>query len=218
MIARAWSLRAIRPLAAVALLALAASLLSSGAARACGTQSCEPEVFLAEFSDQAIAVLADGNLPEAERTDAFSRLFVAGFDVDLISRFVLGRFWNTTSPEQRREYRDLFEAFVTTAYARRLGGYSGETLSLGTVRPLGENGAVVSSRILRTKGEPIKVDWRLRCKKDNWRIIDIVVEGVSLAVTQRSEFTAVIVNSGGHVDALLDKLRERIDAAGSGSG
>jgi phospholipid transport system substrate-binding protein len=168
----------------------------------------DPAAFLARFSSEAIAVLADKNLSEREREVAFRRLFTTGFNVDLISRFALGRYWRSATGQQRGEYRRLFEDFIVGSYARRLNGYSGETLALGAVRPLGETGAMVSSQVRRSEAPLISVGWRLRNKTGAWRIIDIEVEGISLAVTQRSEFSSVIANNGGRVESLLEKLRE----------
>ena len=77
-------------------------------------------------------------------------------------------------------------------------------------RPKGKSGAIVSSRIIRRQGEPFHVEWRLRRGGEGWRIIDVVVEGVSMAVTHRSEFSSVIASRGGTVGGLLDVLRSKV--------
>jgi phospholipid transport system substrate-binding protein len=185
-------------------------LVAAGQSRAeSGIATADPAGFLRAFSGEAIAVLADERLSDEERDGAFRRLFKTGFDVEVISRFVLGRYWRVASEQERREYRGLFEDFIIASYARRLNGYAGETLAVGAVRPLGETGAVVSSELRRREAPPVKVDWRLRRKDGTWRIVDLDVEGISLAVTQRSEFSAVIANAGGRVEGLLRKLREK---------
>ena len=104
---------------------------------------------------------------------------------------------------------------MIATYAARLGPYSGETLEVGTVRGAGERGVTVTSRILRPQGEPIRLDWRLRrISTGGWQIVDIVVEGVSLALTQRSEFDSVIRRSGGTIDGLLQVLRDKTNRPG----
>jgi phospholipid transport system substrate-binding protein len=190
-------------------------LLATGVAHAESSlaKKDDPALFLRDFSSEAIGVLADGELSDKARDIAFRRLFTEGFDVDMISRFVLGRYWRAATKQQRSEYRQLFEDFIIETYSRRLNGYSDETLLVGTVRALGEKGAMVSSQIRRSEGPPINVGWRLRNKRGIWRIIDIEVEGVSLAVTQRSEFSTVISNHGGRVESLLEKLREKTGRA-----
>ncbi len=189
---------------------LSGLLLTAGAAGAgdVGVKE-DPGAFLSRISSQAIEVLADKSLSEDVRMAEFRELFTSGFDVDLISRFVMGRYWRVAKEEERREYRQLYEDFILNTYARRFNGYSGETLDVGAVRGLGQKGAEVSSLIRRTEGPPFKVNWRLRYKDGGWRIVDIVVEGVSLAVSQRSEFTTIINNSGGRVETLLGKLRKK---------
>lgn len=187
-------------------LVVSGHLLVTGTGRAEQTAS-DPSAFLKALAAQAIGILSDDSLSEARRTADFRRLFTTGFDVDNISRFVLGRHWRRTNAQERKEYRDLFEDFIIDTYARRLGGYSGETLAVGTAR-LAENGrAVVSSQLHRPEGPPVKVDWRLRNGDKGWRIFDVVVEGVSMALTQRSEFASIINNNGGQVGALFQALR-----------
>jgi phospholipid transport system substrate-binding protein len=196
-------------------IALAAVLLAArpGLAEG-GTMPRDPAAFLTGFSGQAIEVLADRQMNDAQREVAFRRLFTAGFDIDMISRFVLGRYWRGASEPQRREYRQLFEDFIVATYARRLGGYSGEAdFVVGPVRERSEKRAIVGSEIRPAEGPPIVVEWRLRRKGDDWRIVDIMIEGISMAITQRSEFYAVINNSGGGVEGLLQRLREKTQIA-----
>lgn len=166
-----------------------------------------PGSFLERFSQEAIAVLADRSQSDQAREQAFRGLFASGFDVALLSRFVLGRHWRRASPEERQEFGQLFEDFIVATYARRLGGYSGETLTIGAARSLGKARAEVSSLLNRPKGAPIKVLWRLRQAGEGWRIVDIVVEGISMAATQRSEFASVIARGNGRLEGLLQALR-----------
>ena len=91
-------------------------------------------------------------------------------------------------------------------------------MAVGRARALTDRGAIVSSQIIRKKEEPLDVEWRLRRTGDSWRIVDIVIIGISMAVTQRSEFGSVITNNGGKVEALLKSLRSKIakkDGGGS---
>ena len=166
-------------------------------------------VFVQSFSDQAVALLADRGLSATDREAAFGRLFTTKFDVALISRFVLGKHWRTATRAQRAEFRRLFEQVIVTSYVRRLEAYAGETLAVGDARRAGNRLVAVSSQILRPKGAPIGVDWRLRRTGEAWQIIDVVVEGVSLALTQRAEFEGLIKQKGGGIEALLETLRSR---------
>ncbi len=165
--------------------------------------------FVQSFSDQAVALLADRGLSATDREVAFGRLFTTKFDVALISRFVLGKHWRTATRAQRTEFRRLFEQVIVTSYVRRLEAYAGETLAVGDARRAGNQLVAVSSQILRPKAAPIGVDWRLRRTGEAWQIIDVVVEGVSLALTQRAEFEGLIKQKGGGIEALLETLRSR---------
>lgn len=196
-------------LAAVMAMSLTALFLAPGTVRA-DSDIDSAAVFLSAFIDDAVGVLSNDGLSDELRLQEFRRLFRAGFDVDVISRFVLGRFWRVATAEEKEEYRAMFEDYVLATYARRLGGSMGINVAVGGARALSDRGAIVNSQILLEKQEPVDVEWRLRRTADSWRIVDIVIIGVSMAVTQRSEFASVINNNGGKVEALLKALRSRI--------
>ncbi len=170
--------------------------------------------FVKSLADQALSVLADNSLSNGDREKAFRSLFVGHFDVRALSRFALGRYWRRANKNQRSEYQRLFADFIVASYAARLNEYSGETITIKSTRETGRKGEVfVQSMIDRPGGQSIRVDWRVRDKNDKLAIIDVVVEGVSMAITQRDEFSSVIANAGGQVDSLIDRLREKVDAS-----
>ncbi len=172
-----------------------------------------PDALVRALGGDAIRVLSNKSLDEAQRESEFRRLLLKGFDVDQISRFVLGRFWRQATDQQKAEYRQLFEDYIVKAYASRLGDYSGETLTVKDIRPGDEGDVLVPSEIERPNGPPIHIDWRCRKVNDGFKIVDVVVEGVSMAITQRQEFGAVIQNGGGSVAVLIDQLRKRTAAS-----
>ena len=163
--------------------------------------------FVRSFGDQAIAMLSDPALGPEDREREFRRLLTDGFHLELIGRFVLGRHWRRASDEERAEFQRLFEDYVVASYAQQLASYAGEQLVIQRGQVKGERGALVSSQITRPQGDPIQVEWRLRRAGEGWRIIDVVVEGISMAVTHRSEFSSVIGSHGGRIDGLLEVLR-----------
>ncbi len=165
--------------------------------------------FVRTFGQQSVALLADNELEPDARRAGFRRLIVGHFDLSGISRFVLGRHWKRATDAERIEYRQLFEKYVVTSVDRKLTSYAGETLEVGVARTKGDTNAVVTSQIVRPTANPVRVDWRLKWLDGDWRIIDMVVEGVSLALTHRNEFDAVIKQSGGQISALLQRLREQ---------
>lgn len=178
------------------------SLVLAGSVRAAE----RPADFVQRLGDQATRVVSDATLLRSERRAALSQMLEDYFDLDLISRAVLGRHWRNATPEQRRSYRGVFKAYVLATYGRRLEGYAGETLEVGRARDEGRKGMLVSSRMHRPQGSPIAVAWRLRPDNGSWRVYDMVVEGVSMIMTHRGEFDAVIRQSGS-LEGLLEKLQ-----------
>ena len=203
-----------RGLAAIAAVFL---LAAAGPRPATAAEAGDPAAFVRDFGEQAIAVLADKDLAGDQREQAFRGLLTAGFDVKTIGRFVLGRYWRKATEAERAEYGRLFEDLIVATYARQLSSYAGTGLKVEGVRQQNGKSALVASRFLRAEGEPVRLDWRLLRRGDTWRIVDVVVEGMSMALSQRSEFKAVIRGNGGRVEALLEKLREKTRQAKSGS-
>jgi phospholipid transport system substrate-binding protein len=175
----------------------------------------DPAIFVREFGAHAIEVMADATLTGADRERAFRELFTAGFDVRAISRFVLGRYWRRASEAEREEFTGLFEDLIVATYSRKFSDYSGQILKVEAIREEDDRMAAVASRILRQAGEPIQIDWRLLRRGESWRIVDVVVEGMSMVLSQRSEYAAVIKSDGGRIQGLLAKLREKTARLGS---
>ncbi len=193
-------------------------LLAAVAARPTGAvETGDPAQFVRDFSDRVLMVMADKGLAGETRERAFRGLLIAGFDVKAIGRFVLGRYWRKASEAERDEFGRLFEDLIVTTYSRQFATYSGETLKVEDARQRDDKSALVASRIVRAEGEPILIDWRLLRRGQSWRIVDVVVQGMSMALSHRSEYVAVIKSSGGRVEGLLVKLREKTARLESGS-
>lgn len=164
--------------------------------------------FIRDLGGKAIAILQSQELTLSEREEKFRTLLRNGFDMPLIGRFALGRYWRQANSEMRQDYMGLFSDYVVKTYSARLGGYKGESLVVVSERPL-RNGkdVMVNTRINRPSGPPIKAAWRVRSGKNGLRIIDVMVEGISMVVTQRDEFAAVVRRHG--LDGLIEVLRAR---------
>jgi phospholipid transport system substrate-binding protein len=172
----------------------------------------DPAAFIDELGRRALEVLS-AQAPAPVRQARFRELFREDFDIPRIARFVLGRYWNVASPEERDEFTRLLEDYVVFAYSARLGQYSGEGFKVQGTRP--DDGAVIVSSVIVRPGEdrPIRLDWRLVRDHGALKITDVIVEGISMAVTQRSEFAAVIERNGGQVSGLLTVMRAKTAAA-----
>ncbi len=188
----------------VILIVLAGAL--PGAARAAN----DPTGFIADLGARAINVLTSTS-SETERERQFRGLFEEGFDVNEIARFVLGPYWRTATDAQRAEFIKLFENYVVHAYTVRFNAYAGQQLKVLGARPEGDNAWVVQSQIAlpNSNQPPVRVDWRVTKHGDTYKIADVTVEGVSMALTQRQEFASVIQRNGGQLEALLKVLREK---------
>jgi phospholipid transport system substrate-binding protein len=175
--------------------------------------SADPAAVITSLGNEALKVLGN-NVDPNLRIVRFRQLFSEDFDVPGIARFVLGRYWRIATEQQQQEFVKLFANYIALAYSSRLAEYSGETLHVTGSRPA-PDGSMVSSEIVRPNGSPpAKVDWLLTQHDGAYKISDVVVEGVSMAVTQRSEFASVIQRNGGQVQGLITALRQKTEAAG----
>jgi phospholipid transport system substrate-binding protein len=192
----------------------AAFALTIGAAGSIGpaAAAADPAAMINDLGNQALEVLGK-NVAPGEREARFRQLFHQDFDVPGIARFVLGRYWHTATPAEQQEFVGLFAEYIALAYSNRLAEYSGETLKVLGSRAE-PDGSLVQSEILRPNGAPpAKVDWRLTRTDGGYKISDVVVEGISMAVTQRSEFASVIQRNGGRVQGLIRVLRAKTTGA-----
>lgn len=199
-----WRRRFLIPLVVVAGFASTAALDGRAAATAEGARA-----FIRALGDDTVAVLADTELADEARIGALYRIFRRGFDVPTISFFALGRYRRQASREQLREYVDLFGDLIVRTYAARIGTYQGETLEILGTREATNGDIVVSSEIVRPNRTRLRIAWRVRERNGTYKVIDVVVEGISMVITQRDEFAAVIRSGGGKFEGLLAALREK---------
>ena len=130
------------------------------------------------------------------------------FDIKGIGKWALGRYWRKTSKSERSEYLVLFENLIVSTYANRFSQYTKEKITVKGTSSRGKF-ALVKSQINGGKEKPIRIEWRVTFPDCKYKIFDIVVEGVSMVRTQRSEFSSVIRRNGGKVSDLLAALRKK---------
>ncbi|MCB9947375.1 MAG: ABC transporter substrate-binding protein [Rhodospirillaceae bacterium] len=188
------------------------------AGKAAATQDeAAAQALVRNLGDEAIELLRETSASSAGTVAGVRDLFRTSFDVPTIGQFALGRHWRTATDAQRQEYLALFEDMVVETYARRFEGYDNQTFVVDGSRPEGERDVMVRSRILDPNGPPVEVNWRVRDRgAGNLQIIDVMVEGVSMAVTQRNEFSSIIQRNGGNIDALLQAIRDQIASLRAG--
>jgi phospholipid transport system substrate-binding protein len=172
-----------------------------------------PADFIRALANQALGIIG-GGLMIQQKLEFFRALLRQDFDLDGIARFTLGRYWRIATEAERQEFRRLLEDYLLITYGQRLQqiGAGGGTLRVTGSRVL-PDGAIVTSEIVRPGGPPIKVDWRLGVHGGLWKIDDVSIDGVSMAISQRAEFGTAIQRGGGAIGGLLAMLREAIAPA-----
>jgi len=164
--------------------------------------------FMNRLWDRAIEVL-NNKTDAALRQERFRQLFQTDFDCPGIARFVLGRYWRDASEEEKQEFVRLFQEYVVFVYTARLSNFGGQAFKVRGSRSDGD-GVIVSTDVISPGStSPLRIDWRLVSDNGTYKINDVIVEGVSMMVTQRSEFASIVQRNGGQVRGLLAMMREK---------
>lgn len=165
--------------------------------------------FIYKLGHEALTILSSNDGTLDQREESFRNLLGNSFDLPFIARFTLGRHWRRASHTQKSIFQEVFGKYVLRTYSIRFGGYAGETMDIVSAKTAGKKDILVHTRINRPKGSSIDAHWRVRLAGSQFRIIDVMVEGISMAVTQRDEFAAVIQSRG--VEGLIKMLRARTE-------
>jgi phospholipid transport system substrate-binding protein len=185
-------------------LAAAGFLLGSARARA---DCVGAQAYVQDAAERSLAVLNVPGASEEQRLAGMNRLLFELADVPLIARLVLGRHWKAASEPQRAAYLDAFRIYALDSLAyrfARLGGGVGFR-PLGRCVAEGSDALIPTEVTLPNRPEPTRIEWRVRETKGVYRLIDVAVEGVSLVVSNRSEFDSVVNRQG--LDALIAQIR-----------
>jgi phospholipid transport system substrate-binding protein len=166
--------------------------------------------FINDLINKALKTLDNKQLSDEDRARTFRDLLDKDFDMPRISRFVLGPYWREASDQEKQQFQKLFEDYVVRSYSRSFSEYSGEQMKVTGSRPESETSTLVQSQVVRQNGPPAKVDWRVRKDDKGFKIVDVDVEGVSMVLTQREEFSSVIQKSGGTVAGLNKELQQKL--------
>jgi phospholipid transport system substrate-binding protein len=161
----------------------------------------DPADFIRILGNQGLAVIRSGATLD-QKAAYFRHMLHQDFDITDISRFVLGRYWRVATKAQRREFCSLFETHPVRFYGQRFAQYGGESLTVNG-SAADPAGVVVTSQLVRPQGPPIAVDRRLVVSDGRYKIGDIGTDGVSMALTQRSEFATILQRNGGGMAGLF---------------
>jgi len=196
---------------AAAILVVVVNGLAAPGVRAATESEVGARAAIAETIDEVLAVLRDESRPTEDRIRALEKIVYGRFDLYVMSRLVLARNWKRFSEEQKEQYVEEFKQYLTNSYGNRIERYDQQEVEIIRERQEPRGDVVVQTKILGGEFEGASVDYRLRKQESDWRVIDVVIEGISMVSNYRDQFKS-IVSSGGP-ELLLEKLREK-NAAG----
>jgi len=207
--------------AAAAAIALGAAIPLNAAltvpALAQAPRDAGAEAFVQEGAQKIISVLNDKGESNADKIRVFRGLVDQLADVPRITNFVLGKYARTVTPAQRDRFAKVFREYAQNVYETRLGDYHGETVKVtgSVVRKPGD--VVVTTSISGGKlSQPVVASWRVLGGGSSWKVVDVQVAGIWLAITQQQDFVSTIDNAGGNVEVLIGQLEKQVQQQQAG--
>jgi len=202
-----------RLISVLTVLALALGLgLPATAARA--DDASEARTIVQNIADQGLDIVKRPD--KGERYRAFLQLFKDKFDTEAIGRFVLGQYRRDIDPKQFERFSAVFQELVARTYTTQLGQYAGEQFKVQNARPDGKR-YLVESRVVPPGRQSIKLDWILGQSKSGLKVLDVRVDNLSMAITQRDEFASVLQQNAGNVDKLISFMQDKIKRLDAGA-
>ena len=173
--------------------------------------SIEPDVFVQSTINRAAKTLS-GDYSKEERIEKLKKIASETVDIDGIGYYTLGSYRKNINDEQVKQYKFLFKQYFLKSFSSRLAEYSNPEIEVVSKKKINENYTMVSSILVSTEKRPeVKIDWRIYTKnKENPKIRDLVIEGLSLVRTQKEEFSSIIQSNDGDISALFSTLKDFI--------
>jgi phospholipid transport system substrate-binding protein len=187
------------------------SVLAPASALAQAPRDMGAEQFVQTVAQRVITVLNDKGQSNADKIRTFRGIVDDNADVPRITSFVLGKYARTITPAQRAKFAPLFREFAQNVYETRLGDYHGENVKVvgSVVRKPGD--VVVNTMISGGKlSQPVQASWRVLGSGSSWKVVDVQVSGIWLAITQQQDFVSTIDNAQGNVDVLIAQLEKQV--------
>ena len=173
----------------------------------------DPKQFIQEIVDEAKEILVDSN-SDKYKSDKLTEIALATVDINGVGYYTLGSYRKDLTEEQKKEYTILFEEYFIKTFVSRLTDYSEPKIDVVSAVKKNEKYTIVYSVLLATnKKAEVKIDWRVYTKNPDKPLIrDLIIEGLSLARTQKEEFSSIIESNDGDINALFSKLKEFINS------
>tara|TARA_A100001015_G_scaffold34322_1_gene38003 strand:+ start:1782 stop:2378 length:597 start_codon:yes stop_codon:yes gene_type:complete len=172
--------------------------------------SKEPREFVNELVNDAINKLSDKNLTSEEKSKYIEKIALENVDIKALSLYTLGELRKSSEKKDLENYQIAFEKYFLKSLTTRLSDYSSSKFEVTDFEKKSVNYTIVNSKVTPGEGDPqIKIDWRIYTKqKDKPLIRDLIVEGLSLARTQKEEFASILSSNNGDINILIEKLEE----------
>lgn len=168
----------------------------------------DPSAVVTAMVSSLARMLSNPKLSAGDREREFARLLDEDCDLARVARFVLGSYGDAANDGDRAQFGRLFERWITHMFAGKIGRFDASTFTVKAVTPA-DDGAIVTTQI--AEGDhPIRIDWRVSANGGAYRIVDVALEGISMALVEREEIGAVIRRNGGTVAGLNHVLEERL--------
>ena len=173
--------------------------------------SIEPDVFVQSTVNRASKALSE-NISKQQKIEKLKIIAKETVDIKGIGLYTIGSFIKEISDEQKKQYTLLFNKYFLKSFSSRLAEYSNPEIEVKSKKVINENYTMVSSVLIATEQRPeVKIDWRIYTKNpDNPLIRDLIIEGLSLARTQKEEFSSILQSSSGDINVLFDTLNKFI--------
>ena len=172
--------------------------------------SSDPKEFITELVNEAINKLADKNLTKIEKEQFIEKIALENVDIDALALYTLGELRKTSEKEDVKNYQIVFEKYFLKSLTSRLSDYSSSIFEVVSSDKKSSNYTIVSSVVIPKDSSPkIKIDWRIYTKNPEKPLIrDLIVEGLSLARTQKEEFSSILSSNNNDINILISKLEE----------
>lgn len=191
---------------------LASVFLFTTGARA-DVDVAKADAFVQKVTNEGIEDIINASVPQKVKDERFEKLFNSALDLDFIGQFVLGRYWKTATPEQRKAFIKVYRELNIKTWSARFDEFKGKNFKfVGSTPSNSKNQVFINSTVAMGEGEPAKVVWRVKQNGSTFKIVDIIIENVSLAITARNEYSAFIKNNAGGIDALIADLQKKVKA------
>ncbi len=189
------------------------ALVGMAAAKAAFADS--PMETTQSFVNEALKILADKQNPTAQRQRQLREVIEPHFDFTEMARQALGPHWRSLSPNQRKDFSDVFKGFMESAYLSKIGEYSGQKVEFVRQSQMGDGYAQVASNIVQPGKASIPVNYMLERKDGGWKVYDVTVDNISIIQNYRNQFNRVINENG--FDKLMADLKAKQQQLSSSS-